>query len=110
MADIPEEVRARMVPMSADMQIVQRYASEEKQWPRDMPHPSGKRPVVVDYVLQHMWADPQASISDVVAGLAAVEWRDVRIVPGVQGLPTNHEYTTAERLRHAVLMRPGPTE
>lgn len=88
MSSIPEEVRARMVPITRPMRWVKRYAAEDRQWPRNMPHPSGKRPIVVDMILQEEWIDPAGGILNMAT--AAREWRDVTIMPEVEGVPDDH--------------------
>lgn len=94
MSDIPEEVRLRMVPISTPLRLVKRYAGEERQWPRNLQHASGKRPIYADLVLQEQWIDPEGGIASIAT--AAREWRDVFIVPEVEGLPADHDFTEAD--------------
>jgi hypothetical protein len=100
MADIPEEVRKRMVRLAAATRYVRRYASEDRQWPRNMPHPSGRRPIVADLILQEQWVDGGASMQSLADGTALIEWRDVQVVPEVEGLPEDHEFTREDRQGH----------
>jgi len=72
-------------------QLVRRYASEDRQWPRDIPHPSGKRPIVVDLVLQELHVDRFAKLEDIMNGTAKTQWRDVPIAEHIEGLPEDHD-------------------
>lgn len=61
-----------------------------------MPHPSGKRPIIVDLVLQELYVDRSAKLEDIMNGTAKTQWRDIPITEYIEGVPEDHDGPVAK--------------